>query len=295
MRSYLSLAVGVLLLGISAPLVRAAQAPGPVSMFYRMLIGGLVLTPWGWSAARRVGKGRAWRWSLLGGVLFGINLALWATGIMLSGATMPTLMGNTNPIWVGLGAYLLFHERQGPAFWSGLMLALLGAAVVLNADFQRTALIGLGTALGLVGAIFYGAYHLITQRGRQELEAIAYLWLSTWASVLVLGGLVAGMGYPLAPYPLRTWGAFLAMGVVIQAGAWWLINEAQGQLPASLVAPTLLLQPVLTAVISGALLGEQFTARHLLGGAMVLGGVYLIHRARFLCRGEPASARVPVG
>ncbi|MBI3975725.1 MAG: EamA family transporter, partial [Armatimonadetes bacterium] len=58
------------------------------------------------------------------------------------------------------------------------------------------------------------------------------------------------------------------------------ITYALGHLPASLVAPTLLGQPVVTAALAGPLLGEVLSWGHAAGGAAVLAGVYLVHRSR---------------
>lgn len=278
-RSYGALLLGVVGLGFSAPLVRWAEAPAAVSMFYRMALGGLLLTPWGLAAVRRTANRRALAWAVLGGLCFAADVGLWATGILLSGATMPTLLGNTAPLWVGLGSWLFFRRRPTGGFWLGVALALSGATLVLGIDLQRATVVGLGTALGLLGAVFYGAYQLVTERGRREVEAVAYLWVSTWASALALGLLAVAQGAPLWGYPPRTWAAFAAMGLLVQGAAWWLINEAQGHLPAAVVSPTLLLQPVFTAVVAGIWLGERFTPLHLLGGALVLSGVYTVHHA----------------
>jgi drug/metabolite transporter (DMT)-like permease len=70
------------------------------------------------------------------------------------------------------------------------------------------------------------------------------------------------------------------MGVMIQAGAWFLINFAQGHLPASLVAPTLLAQPVLAGVIAFLLLGEALTIWQITGGIIVVIGIYTVHFAK---------------
>jgi drug/metabolite transporter (DMT)-like permease len=58
------------------------------------------------------------------------------------------------------------------------------------------------------------------------------------------------------------------------------INYALGYLPASIVSPTLLGQPVVTAILAGPLLGEDLSAWQILGGLAVLIGVYLVHHSR---------------
>jgi drug/metabolite transporter (DMT)-like permease len=66
------------------------------------------------------------------------------------------------------------------------------------------------------------------------------------------------------------------LGILVQFLGWFLINYAQGYIRASVVAPTLLGQPVLTALLAIPLLGETFTLRHIAGGLTVLAGIYLV-------------------
>ncbi len=81
---------------------------------------------------------------------------------------------------------------------------------------------------------------------------------------------------------METWLNFLAQGLMIQAAGWFLISYAQGYLPASLVSPTLLGQPVLTAILAGPILGERLRRGDLIGGAAVLLGIFIVHRARYI-------------
>jgi drug/metabolite transporter (DMT)-like permease len=133
-----------------------------------------------------------------------------------------------------------------------------------------------------LAGIGYGAYQLATQRGRASLDTISYFWLTALSSTLFIMALVVATGQPLTGYSPFTYLNFLALGVLAQVGGWLLINFAQGYLPAALVAPSLLGQPVITAILAGLLLGENFTIWHFLGGAAVLAGVYIVHRSRRL-------------
>jgi drug/metabolite transporter (DMT)-like permease len=57
------------------------------------------------------------------------------------------------------------------------------------------------------------------------------------------------------------------------------INYALGYLPATLVSPTLLAQPVLTALLAGPLLGEQIGSWQAVAGLGVLAGILIVHRS----------------
>ena len=280
--AYLALGVGILSLGFSAIFVRWANAPGIVTSFYRMAIATALLA---WPFYRRVKatgslSRRGLRFAVLGGLFFTGDLALWATGVVMSGATNPTLLANTAPLWVGLGALVLFRERLKAMFWVGLLLAMTGAAVILGLDSLRAVSFGLGTLFGLLAGIFYGGYFLITQRGRETLDSITYFWPAAVSSTLGLLILCLALRQPLTSYPASAYLNFLALGVVSQVFGYLSINYALGHLPASIVAPTMLGQPVVTAIVAGPLLGEALSLWQVLGGLAVLAGVYVVHRSQ---------------
>lgn len=280
---YSALALGILTLGFSPVLLRWAGAPGLVSSFYRMSIAALIVA-YPFLSRLRSGKSRLTKsgigYALLGGFFFAMDLSLWSTGVMLSGATIPTLMSNAAPIFVGIGAWLFFRERQSRQFWIGIAVALVGSVLILREDLGVSPDVGMGTILGLLSALFYGSYYLATQGGRAVLDTVSYFWITVASAAIVL--LIANLlfQHPLIGYSQEVYLSFFVMGLIIQVVGWLVINFAQGYLPASIVAPTLLLQPVVTALLASPLLGEKLTSWHLLGGGAVLIGIFLVHLSR---------------
>ena len=279
---YLAMGIGTLALGLSGILVRSANAPGTVNSFYRTAVAVVLLAIPFYRRLRA--KGTLPRRGLLaavfGGLFLAIDLALWATGVVLSGATNPTLLANTAPLWVGLGALIFFREKLNRTFWAGLLLAMAGVAVILGLDSLRAASFGLGTLLGLLAAVFYGGYFLVTQRGRESLDALTYFWPAAASSTVALFALNLVLRQPLTGYTTSTYLNFLAQGLIAQVLGYLAMNYALGYLPASVVAPTMLGQPVMTAILAGPLLGEILSLWQVLGGAAVLTGVYAVHRSR---------------
>jgi drug/metabolite transporter (DMT)-like permease len=278
LRCYLALAGAVVALGVSAILVRMAGAPAAPTSFYRMATAVLVMA---WPFWRRVrARGglplRAVAVAALAGLLFAADLALWTTGVLVGGATAPTLLANTAPLWVGLGATVLFGERLGAGFWGGLAVALAGSAALLGVRGS----LGLGALLGLLAGAFYGSYILATERSRRTLGALESFWPAAVASAFALCALALVTGQPLSGYPARTWWLFLAMGLVTQVGGYMLVNYALGHLPASLVSPSLLGQPVVTALLAWTFLGESLSPLQIVAGLGVLGGVLTVHASR---------------
>lgn len=286
-QAYAALFIGVLVLSASAILTDLADAPGSVVSFYRMAIGTAVLTiPFALRArGRNISLKSKGLWlAVLAGVFFGLDLAAWATGITYAGATIPTLLGNMAPVIVGLGAWLIFKEKLHIGFWLGLAVALIGVIAVLNLNLNGVMGVDAGALFGLLSAFFYGSYLLVVQKGRDNLDAVSFFWIAALSSTITLLILVFILGDPLTGYSSFSYWNFIGLGVVVQGIAWLLINYAQGFLPASIVAPTLLLQPVLTPFLAGPILGETFTAQQWLGGATVLLGIIIVYRSRQLRR-----------
>lgn len=281
-RAYAALAAGLMIIGFSAILVRLADAPGTVIAFYRMAFGALFLTiPF----ERNLKKSfpiprRAIVLAILAGAFFGADLAAWATGVVISDATLPTLFANTNPLWVGIGAWLIFKERLSPKFWLGLLIALLGAGIILGLGNTNATGSNVGAFFGILAGFFYGGYFLIAQKGRDVLDATSFFWLGTLSSAIFLLVLNLATGQALLGYSIETWGNFIVQGLIIQGAGWFLVSYAQGFLPASLVSPTMLGQPVLTAILAGPLLGESLGVNDIFGGATVLLGIFLVHRGK---------------
>jgi len=72
----------------------------------------------------------------------------------------------------------------------------------------------------------------------------------------------------------------LALGVFVHFIGWMSLNYAQGYLPATIVSPTLLGQPILVAIFASLLIGETFSAQQIAGGCLVIAGVFIVYRSR---------------
>lgn len=284
-----------MMIGVSPILVRAAGVPGPVAAFYRVALAAVLLSPVFFVRLRRGARisARGIRLAAIGGAFFAADLAAWSTGVVLSGATNPTLLVNTAPLWVGLGTLLIFREKLSGGFWAGLALAMAGAATVLGLDVLRDFEVGLGTMLGLLAGVFYGSYFLVTQRGRVYLDALSYLWISSVVDALLLLALNGALSERMVGFSGRTVLLLVALALGPQLLGWLAVNYAQGHLPASLVSPTLLGQPVVTAILAGPLLGERLLPLQIVGGAAVLAGVYWVHRSRLRPEGRPPTDDKP--
>ena len=260
-----------------------ANAPGPVIGFYRIGLATIILLP---VFLYRKRKNRVQLpmavllFPILGGIFTAFDHGTWNSSLRYTSAANATLLGNTAPLWVALFSWLIFRQKLRGLFWVGLALSLGGAVIVLGSDFIRHPTIGLGDLLALSAGVFYAGYFIVTERGRKKLDTLSYIWLVDLIAAFSLLLISLGMRMPLSGYPTQSWLAFLGAALVSQVGGYLSIGYALGHLPASVVSPSLIGQPVVTALLAIPLLGEALRTEQWLGGLVVLVGIYLVHRSR---------------
>jgi len=294
--AYAALAAGIVCIGFSAIFVKMAAVPGIVSAFYRLLFAGMVVVPWGIWRRGAVPRPTA-RQALLvaaGGVFFALDLTVWNTSILLTSAATATLLANNASLWVGLGALFLFREHLPLRYWCGLLISIAGMAVLLGAASWHTFHWHLGELLAIAASFFYAAYLLTTQRAREGVDTVTFMAISHAAGALLLLVLNLAAGSRLSGYSTRSWLALIGMGLISQMLGWLAINYAIGHLRAAPVSVTLLGQVVVTALLSIPILGELPSTHQVVGGVVVLTGIYLANQRN---RGGdvPAPSRYTAG
>jgi drug/metabolite transporter (DMT)-like permease len=280
---YLALFMGIICLSFSAMFGKWANAPGPVIGFYRIGLATVILLPVFLYRKRKNGvklPKSVLLLPILGGIFTAFDHGTWNSSLRYTSAANATLLGNTAPLWVALFSWLVFRQKLRGLFWLGLALALGGAVTVLGSDFIRHPSIGLGDLLAMAAGVFYAGYFLVTERGRQKLDTLSYVWLVDLIAAFALLLITLGLKMPLTGYPTQSYLAFLGAALVSQVGGYLSIGYALGHLPASVVSPTLIGQPVVTALLAIPLLGEGLRTEQWLGGMVVLMGIYLVHRSR---------------
>lgn len=278
---YAALALGIVCLSFSAMFVRWAEAPGPITGFYRMALAALALLPLaGWRCWRECSiQPRRLLWPLIGGMATGFDLALWNTALSYTTASNATLIGNTAPLWVALAGLIFFRERLGRDFWLGLALALGGAALIMGSDFLLHPRLGIGDLMTVGTSMFYAVYFVSTGQGRKFIDPLVYTWLIALFAALTLFVINLGLGNAFTGYPPLTWLSFLGAALVSQGIGYFSMTYALGHLPASVVSPTMIGQPVVTTLLAIPLLGEIPTIFQLAGGLIALSGIYLVNQA----------------
>jgi drug/metabolite transporter (DMT)-like permease len=287
--AYLALGIGILSLSFSAMFVRWASAPGPVTAFYRILFSVFILFPFFLPKLKMNPSIRSGSviFPLLAGVFTACDLGLWTTSLSYTTASNATLLGNTSPLWVALGTWLILKQKLSPAFWRGLAIALLGAALIMGTDFILHPRFGIGDAIATSTGFFYGGYFLFTEKSRTLFDPVTHIWFVGIGATISLFVMNLALGNSLTGFDRNTWLVFLATALVSQLIGYMSLAYALGHLPASVVSPTMILQPVVTTLLAIPLLGEIPSIWQGIGGVIALIGIYVVNQAHI--RSQPGT------
>lgn len=238
-------------------------------------------------------------WTLvIAGLFFGADLAFYNSAVMVTSAANATLLGIVSPIFVALGAWMMYGSRPTTRFWTGFALSFAGMVAIVGLDVVRHPAFGYGDVLAVFGSASYGMYLLYVQRGRAAADALTFsLWAATVGAVALFVVCIAAR-LPLAGFSVRTWSALVALALVSQVVGQLCVAHAMGHVPATASSIVLLLQAPITAVLAWPLLGEPLHAGQVAGGLLVLGGIVVVNSNRFArtngtTAASPAAPRTP--
>ncbi len=279
-KAYLFLLLGVFCIGWSAIFVKLAHAPALTSGFYRYFFSFLGLLPIWVYKKIEIPDGKTLSWIIFGGLLFVLDMSLWNLSILRTTASVSTLLANNASVFVGLGSLIFFKQYLSKIYWMGLLVAMIGVFMVAGRDFIQNPNVGTGHLMAIGAAVFYAGYMLITQQVREKIDTVNFMGWSLLSCLFFSYFTCWQQDLPMLHFDNQTWLSFIASGLICHLIGWLSINYALGFIPAAIVSPTLLIQPVLTSIISFFLLNEILRTEQIVGGLVVIFGVYLVNKGR---------------
>ena len=245
----------------------------------------LVFAPFGLIAARRLGglagasRRRVVLLSLAAGLFLALHFASWIASLERITIAESTVLVSLTPLWVALIDALAGRGRPGPALLVSIGLCLAGTGVLAFDGAQRVDGDPLGLALAAAGGLCMALYLVAGRGARERLPTPAYVTLCYGtASVLLLAGALA-TGAALSGYSGETWLALAALGLVSQVIGHTSYNWTLSTLPPVFVAICLLGEPVFGSLFGWLYLGEAIPPGAAIGGALILGGIWIAIRA----------------
>jgi drug/metabolite transporter (DMT)-like permease len=252
---WLRFAMGVVILGMAMFMRRQFAVPARKELAYLALLGFLGITLHQW---------------------------LQSTGLVTAQATTSAWIVATIPVFMALLGWLVLSEKLGWKQVLGIILAALGVlmvvtkgdfAVLFNGKFGT-----IGDFLILISAPNWAIFSTLSRRGLRQHPAtwmmfyvMTFGWLFT--SVLFFSGPGFGEIRKLA------WDGWLGvgfLGIFCSGLAYIFWYDALQVLPVAQTGAFIYLEPLVTVVVAALVIGEPLLWASLLGGGIILLGVWLV-------------------
>ncbi|HVL73804.1 MAG TPA: DMT family transporter [Beijerinckiaceae bacterium] len=277
--AFAALCAGAVAMGISPIFVRFAAAAeiGPfASAFWRVALALPVLYAWmrveengGRTGPLVTGA------SVLAGLAFAGDLFFWHLAILNTTVANATFFATTAPIFVILIVWLVLRQRVAGSTWLGLVLCLAGGAALIGQSLQVDPARIRGDLYGIATAFFFGLYFLAVGRARRNGGAARVTFVASVITAAVLFVVAALFDTRVLPTSRDGILALLAMAFISHAGGQGLLAIALGRLPATFSSLVIFLEAIAAAAFAWAILGEHLTLVQMLGGALILYGIWV--------------------
>jgi drug/metabolite transporter (DMT)-like permease len=250
----------------------------------RFGIASILLYAWVRLANRRLAPIARSDWPLTAGLgltaIAGYNW-LFLTGLTLAPATDGAIIvPGLAPVFTVLLARAILRERLGGRAYAGFALAAIGLYLVVNPTGGTAETRLLGDLLFVAGAVCWGIYSVIARIASRRFDAVSTTLYGTALGTVVLivaAAFEGGAGRLLTAPPEALAGiAYLALFGTV--AAFVLLNMGVARIGASRASAFALLVPIIGVLSSVVLLGEQLGPLTIVGGAIVLAGLWLVEQ-----------------
>lgn len=282
-----TLALAVLGVGTSGPLIAATRAPALAIAFWRNAIGTAVLAPFALLRHRdelRAMRRSEWLTALLSGLMLGLHFSTWTPSLSMTSVASATAFAATQPIFAALIARLRGEHVAGRA-WVGIVIAFMGVIALSGVDLHLSLRAFLGDLSALTAAVFAAIYMSLGSRVRQTVSLTPYASICYGTASLTLMLLAFLTGESLIGFGSNAWLKILALTAGAQLLGHTLFNRALKTTSATVVSVVILLEVPIAALIAALWLGQVPSLWALPGALLILAGLVAISTA-----GAPRAA-----
>ncbi|HTI59744.1 DMT family transporter [Mucilaginibacter sp.] len=273
MNPKVSLIIGIVCISFSPIFVKLAEAAPLASGFYRIFIAWLFLAPYCiFGKKLKIGY-KDLSVALLGGVVFGADIAVWNISLMKISATISTLIANLAPVWVGLLSFLILRKKSGLLFWIGTWVAIGGMVILVGVHNILHLQFNIGLIYALVASLFYAIYIMITKGILQKITTVTFMFYNMLGASVFLLAICSYQHTEMLHFSTATWLNLLGMGLICQLAGWITINYAINHMEATRVSIALLSQTVIAGIWAAFFLNETLAIKEIAGSIIVLAGI----------------------
>lgn len=257
----------------------AVPALGPVVMIGgRIGIGALALMLIAWLIGSRLPRRREWTPATVIGTFYvALPLLMWGYASQRLSVSLLSIINATAPLFAALLSLVWLRQRITGLGLAGLALGFTGVALLVGGEGVHAGVDAKATFAAFTASLCYGAISNYAQTTKIA-DPLSNTLGSLWVGTLIVLPLTVLFPVRVAP-DVPALASVAALGLLCTAVAYVVFFRLIEQIGAASALTVTYLIPVFGTLWGVLFLGERLGAHHVVGAAMICGGIALVARA----------------
>ncbi len=252
------LAVGIIGIGTSGPIIAKSLIPVPSLIFLRNLIGGLLMLPFAISRQEWRSKTQiiSIYWSALAGMILAAHFLCFFWSMRLTSVATGTALTATQPIFAAL--FIKFKGGHIPKrSISGMLIAFFSVLVITGIDLNLSLRSFQGDLLAIIGGALGASYMLIGSKAQKDISTSTFTSICYLVCAVSVLPVVILTDSPLAGFTSYDWLLLLALIIGAQLLGHTLFNFSLKRVSPVVVSLIVFFEVPVSAILAFIWLGQQ--------------------------------------
>ncbi|NLN22373.1 MAG: DMT family transporter, partial [Syntrophomonadaceae bacterium] len=211
---------------------------------------------------------------LMAGVSQAVSTYLYMSTVKSISAGLAAILFYTYIVWVAVWGFIFKKERLKMPGIAGIVLALIGLALVVGVSWGKISTIGI--IMGLASALASSGVVMAGNETLKQLEPVvasAFISLFTAVPLFLFGSATGTLQFQMSS---AAWLAAIASAVISCNIALFTFMAGMKRVGSTIASVLCTAEPVTAVVFSALLLSQKMTPLQLLGGLVILIGAILV-------------------
>lgn len=271
--------IGILGISMSSILIKYSTGPSAVTAAWRLIWTVILMCP------VMIGKkevrqelaslpGKQLVQSIVSGVFLAVHFGFWFEALRQTTVASASTIVSTEVIWVSLGFCLFLKGKLSIRAMGAILVAMVGSALIAWSDSGTGGSHLYGDLLALMAALAVAVYMLLGRVVQETVSTTVYTFVVYATCAAVLVGLCAFQGNNLMGFGANPVIVGLLLAVFSTILGHSIFSWCLKFYTPSFVSAAKLMEPVVASFLAVFLFGEIPTALQLLGGGLIITGLY---------------------
>ncbi|MBA4117627.1 MAG: hypothetical protein C0514_01850 [Candidatus Puniceispirillum sp.] len=209
------------------------------------------------------------------GAFLALDLIFWHSAMLHTSVVNAMLLSNLTPIFVSLGSWIIFKQKLTWTLILAIIAATIGSIILVGGTFSLNTGHAYGDMLAFISCLFFSAFLVSVQALRQHFRSPTIMAWGAIPTMYILALVALISGENIIPHSLHGWSVLFFMALVIHILGQGLLTFSMAHISATISSLLMSMAPVFSAFLAWIFFQERLSSAQLLGGSIVLAGVFI--------------------